>query len=224
MSDPQIYDHLDFDIIDYLPGHVFLKDAQSKYISTNQSFAKASGVEKKGQLLGQGDFEMPWLERESRKFVQDDKHVMHTEKPLLEIQETLMKRAVLTHKFPLFDPKRKVIGVLGMFFYLSKGQENQDSKLAHLLSLRNFNAITDPRKQFIAMGNELVCLTKREIDCAHLVLLGYSAKEMAHRLGISVYTVQIHIKNLKNKLKCNSRSMLVDKILSSDLVKVIINR
>lgn len=52
-------------------------------------------------------------------------------------------------------------------------------------------------------------LTARESDTLRLIARGYSYKEVADMLGVSVSTIQTHIKNMYRKLSVNSRSEAV---------------
>ena len=52
-------------------------------------------------------------------------------------------------------------------------------------------------------------LTPREREVVQLVAEGCTSKEVAHRLGISVKTVDTHRSNLMRKLRLHSVSQLV---------------
>lgn len=52
-------------------------------------------------------------------------------------------------------------------------------------------------------------LTGRETDTLRLIARGYSYKEVADMLGVSVSTIQTHIKHMYRKLSVNSRSEAV---------------
>ena len=52
-------------------------------------------------------------------------------------------------------------------------------------------------------------LTKREVDVLRLLALGYSNKETADELVVSVKTIQSHRANIKAKLNLRSRAQLV---------------
>src|ERR1700722_18287694 len=54
-------------------------------------------------------------------------------------------------------------------------------------------------------------LTKREVDVLLLVAEGLEDSGIAHRLGVSVATVQTHVKNMRRKAGTGSRAGLVSR-------------
>ncbi|HTI68329.1 MAG TPA: response regulator transcription factor [Candidatus Limnocylindria bacterium] len=56
-------------------------------------------------------------------------------------------------------------------------------------------------------------LTPREEEVLHQVAAGYHNKEIGDRLGISIETVRVHLKNIYEKLHVGSRSEAVAKFL-----------
>lgn len=63
------------------------------------------------------------------------------------------------------------------------------------------------KKRSIQLNNPL--LTKREVDIAELVVLGFSNKEIANKRCISETTVKSHIKNILRKKNAKNRTALV---------------
>lgn len=61
-------------------------------------------------------------------------------------------------------------------------------------------------------------LTRRERDCLLLVARGASNKEAARRLGLSIYTVEGHIKSVIRKLQATSRTGAVATALALGLL------
>lgn len=57
-----------------------------------------------------------------------------------------------------------------------------------------------------------VALTDREQAVLDLIVEGFPYKEIAHRLGLSVYTVNFHIRNIYGKLHVHSRAEAMAKL------------
>jgi DNA-binding CsgD family transcriptional regulator len=81
-------------------------------------------------------------------------------------------------------------GVLG-----SPAKQLDASAAPHTLNAKNFR-LSD------------TTLSARELEVGHLMLSGYSSKEIARRLGISVETIKVHRKHLYAKLNINSQHEL----------------
>lgn len=56
-------------------------------------------------------------------------------------------------------------------------------------------------------------LTVRELHCVDHLLLGKTGPEIAKALSLSPRTVETHLLNLKNKLSCNSKSELINRLI-----------
>ncbi len=57
-------------------------------------------------------------------------------------------------------------------------------------------------------------LTRRQSDCAHLILEGKTAEEIANTLHISKRTIEDHCSNINKKLGCKNRAELVVKLMA----------
>lgn len=64
---------------------------------------------------------------------------------------------------------------------------------------------------------EINPLTNREKDVVHGLVDGYSYKEIASDLDLSVETIRHHIKNIYSKLYVNSKSQVVAKSLRGEI-------
>jgi DNA-binding CsgD family transcriptional regulator len=74
---------------------------------------------------------------------------------------------------------------------------------------------------FLDNSNEDLFLTKREAECLFYLLHQKSAKEMGALLKISSRTVESYILKLKEKFKCKTKKELHEKLILSDLGRII---
>lgn len=65
---------------------------------------------------------------------------------------------------------------------------------------------------------EILEMTKRETECLRLIVEGHTVKKMARTLHISPRTLEIHIRNIKKKLHCNTR---IDILIKVEYLKLI---
>ncbi|NNG43705.1 response regulator transcription factor [Pseudoalteromonas sp. NEC-BIFX-2020_002] len=70
--------------------------------------------------------------------------------------------------------------------------------------------ITDSKMPLLSITK--IPLTKREVDIADLVVLGFSNKEIANMRWISETTVKSHLKNILRKADARNRTALVNKL------------
>lgn len=61
-------------------------------------------------------------------------------------------------------------------------------------------------------------ITEREMEVLRLIEEGYSNRQIAERLYISIHTVKTHVSSLLSKLDCNRRTQVVRK---AKLLKLI---
>jgi PAS domain S-box-containing protein len=106
-------------ILENFPGVVFWKDINSVYLGCNKNFSEAAGLKDTLEIVGKTDYELPWADTEAEAYRADDKNVMESRMPKLNIIETQLQFSgrlawFNTSKVPLYDVEGKVIGVLGV--------------------------------------------------------------------------------------------------------------
>ena len=57
--------------------------------------------------------------------------------------------------------------------------------------------------------NDHSYLTKREVECLQALYAGHNLKEIANQLGISLRTVETHLKHVKEKLRCSHAPAMI---------------
>ena len=84
--------------------------------------------------------------------------------------------------------------------------------------------IIDSEEEFNA--SSLECLTERELEVLHMVVLGDTNKDIAKKLYISEHTIKKHITNILNKLDMRNRKDLIiytkNKIIQNAKLKSVI--
>ena len=120
------------DLMAVLPGHVYWKDKEGKYLGCNDLQAKTLGLVSRDDIIGKTDFDLV-SEDEASMIRQNDIDVMTSqcsktleEKKLLPSGEVLI---YLSKKVPLKDPKNgEVCGILGISFDITM-QKNLEAQL-----------------------------------------------------------------------------------------------
>ena len=106
-------------ILDNIPQRVFWKDCDLKFIGCNQLLARDCGFASPSELVGKTDYDTVFRAH-AEMFRADDRHVMETDQPKLNYEETHLHADgrtmyLMTSKVPLHDKEGRVIGVLGTY-------------------------------------------------------------------------------------------------------------
>lgn len=133
---------------------------------------------------------------------------------------------VSLHTQPAYARKMIQSGAMG---YVTKNssQEEMFKAITEIHSNRKY--ICDEIKNILsdqALNNEeqasgLHLLSKRELDIISYLKKGYSSREIADQINISVKTVEVHRYNILRKLKLRNVAALVNYINNSQLATEI---
>ena len=107
------------DIIAKVPGFVFWKNTDLKLMGCNENFTRQVGCRQPQDIVGLTDHDLPWSAAQTEKFIQDDKHILQTGIPKLNIEEKQRQLngqdlTLLTSKVPLYADGQ-MAGVLGIY-------------------------------------------------------------------------------------------------------------
>ncbi|WP_042337583.1 sensor domain-containing protein [Paraburkholderia ferrariae] len=105
-------------VIDNIPQRIFWKDADSRYLGCNMTFARDAGLAYPEQVIGKTDEELPWRAYALRMQAQD-REVLESGLPNINFEDDLtidgVHKTTLTSKLPMLDGEGRVIGVIGSF-------------------------------------------------------------------------------------------------------------
>ncbi|TXT67642.1 MAG: putative Sensory transduction histidine kinase [Promethearchaeota archaeon] len=104
------------DILDAIPGLVFYKDKNNRFIQVNKYIADAHHITKE-QLIGKSLFEL-YPRKEAQKYWEDDLRVIESGKARLNIEERWQTEEgtkwINTSKIPYLDEEGNVKGIIGV--------------------------------------------------------------------------------------------------------------
>jgi len=111
-------------VLENVPACVFWKDRDSRYVGCNTRFANDAGCSSPDQLVGKTDFDLSW-KGQAELYRADDQAVMEAGIAKLNFEEpqttpdgeTIWLR---TSKMPLRDEGHQVIGILGVYEYITE--------------------------------------------------------------------------------------------------------
>jgi diguanylate cyclase (GGDEF)-like protein/PAS domain S-box-containing protein len=104
-------------LIDWLPDNVWVKDAASRFVISNNATAAQIGLAG-SDLIGKTDFELHPAEL-AAQFVADEQKIIRSGQPLIDHEEYVIdssgaKRWLLTTKVPLRDDRNEIFGLAGI--------------------------------------------------------------------------------------------------------------
>jgi PAS domain S-box-containing protein len=119
-------------VVDTIPQSIFWKNLNSEWVWGNARFVSDTGADSLEEIIGIDDFgsNVPWTRDQAEAFLRDDREVLQTGKPKLNIIEP-QRRAdgryawLHTNKVPLFDANGKVIGLIGTYEDISERTQEE---------------------------------------------------------------------------------------------------
>jgi len=123
-------------LIDHLPEHVFIQDAESRYILNNAAHLRSLGLSKPEQAIGKRAWDF-YPRETAEKCDADDQRVIQSGEALLDREEQFHDRETgawrwhLTTRVPLRDRQGKVIGLVGMSKDITD-RKQEEQKLLYL--------------------------------------------------------------------------------------------
>ncbi|HEY9681397.1 MAG TPA: ATP-binding protein [Oculatellaceae cyanobacterium] len=132
-------------VINTIPGCIWWKDKDSRYLGSNKKNASRAGFADPASIVGKSDRELVWKDQ-ADVFRQNDLRVMETNKPEYHIIERITladgRLAWLdTSKVPLHDADGNVVGTVGSYediterVLLEQQREDFMASLAHDLKV-----------------------------------------------------------------------------------------
>ncbi len=118
-------------LIDNLPDYIFVKDRQSRFVTTNAPHLGVLGAKRLEDVIGKTDFDFFSPELATGYFA-DEQAVMQTGCPLLNRREKTVTPAgevrwLLTSKIPYRDRNGNIVGVLGISRDITAIQEAEEA-------------------------------------------------------------------------------------------------
>lgn len=118
------------EMMDNLPGNVYWKDKQGKYLDCNKNTLKTFRLTSKQKILGRTDHE--FLPKALADLVRkNDRTIMKEKKSRLVEERGERKNKTihyLSYKAPFYDEKRKIIGIVGISFDITEVKMGEEEK------------------------------------------------------------------------------------------------
>lgn len=130
-------------VLESIPIRIFWKDADSRYLGSNRSFAEDAGFDEPAQLIGKDDYQMRWKQH-AKEYQRADQDVMLSGLSLLNYEklfayENNQQRWIRSSKVPLKNVDEEIIGVIGIYDDITElkqttFRENLRTKILEMLT------------------------------------------------------------------------------------------
>lgn len=120
-------------LLDHLQGcHVFAKDVQSRFVTTNAYHLQSLGVASLAEVVGKTDFDF-FSKEFAQKYYDDEQQVLATGQPLVDQEERMpdsegRERWFLTTKIPLRDADGRITGIMGISRDITERKQNEEER------------------------------------------------------------------------------------------------
>ena len=122
-------------LIDIVPGYIYVKDRESRFILANRAVASLMGAADPEDVIGKTDFDF-YADADAKNFYIDEQQVIKEEKPLVDREESFNTPEgqpgwIHTNKVPLRNLNGEIVGVVGMGLNITKrkAEERERKKL-----------------------------------------------------------------------------------------------
>lgn len=168
-------------LIDIVPGYIYVKDRDSRFILANKAVARLMGVKNPEELIGKSDFDF-YSDSDAENFLFDEQQIIKEEKPLVDKEESCYSpdgqlEWLHTNKVPLRNIDGEIIGTVGMGLNITKRKEAEQEReklkvqLLHAQKMETVGTLAgglahDLNNLFMGIQGHASLITT-EIDASH---------------------------------------------------------
>jgi PAS domain S-box-containing protein len=168
-------------LIDIVPGYIYVKDRESRFILANKAVASLMGAIDTEELIGKSDFDF-YSDSDAGNFRSDEQQIIKEEKSLVDKEESFYSpdgqlEWLLTNKVPLRNIEGEIIGIVGMALNITKRREAElereklKAQLLHAQKMETIGTLAgglahDLNNLFMGIQGH-ASLIKTEIDASH---------------------------------------------------------
>lgn len=216
-----------FGKISKLPGILlWQKNKDSIYTWCNTEYYEKLGFTKIEEIIGLSDRDLPCRAAELASTFRKEDLAVLAEKNSLHFLNIFQGKnnewsVLISTKSPYINEVKKITGILGYAVDVTSAFFN----MGHVLMKINVNGYDSSKATHsYHFSQELPLkktLTSRQTEVLFFLLRNKTAKEIACFLNVKPGTIEYHIKIIKEKFKCNTKSSLFEKAMEKGFINLI---
>jgi PAS domain S-box-containing protein len=150
-------------IVLQMPGYVYWKDKNFKYLFCNEPMANFFGFSSPDELIGRTDYDLGWSNTLVDEYRKVDEEIIKTGQARLGIQEVVRNHngkflCLNVNKMPFFNKKGDIIGIVGVSVDITAQKDaervqREAEKLQHENEIRKQRLIIEENKKLIALAH-----------------------------------------------------------------------
>lgn len=182
-------------IILTIPHYVFWKDRHLVYQGCNINFANMIGFNDPGDIIGKSDLELPWGKYTSDIYQEEDQYILSSGNPILDKEVPMLtnkgeEKLLSVSKVPLHDQANQIVGILGIYWDVTK-QKHQEAQL---------KALSQAKSRFIAnMSHDIRTPLTGMLGMANIILSKTDNPELKEAASYLVQATH-QLMNLLNEI------------------------
>jgi PAS domain S-box-containing protein len=165
-------------VMDNVPDYIYVKDTESRYLVSNNAFARLLGDVTPDEVVGKTVFEL-FPPEVARTYYADDQEVIRSGNPLLNKEDRPVNKEGrtiwnLTSKIPLRDGSGKIVGLVGL------GRDITERKQAEE-QIRTAYQQLETKNRLLQQATELAKQKAAEAEAANIAKSEFLAN-MSHEI------------------------------------------
>ncbi|MBL7113439.1 MAG: PAS domain-containing protein, partial [Bacteroidales bacterium] len=167
-------ENLLYTLIDNMPDFIYIKDAKSRFIISNQKIANVHGIKSPRLMKGKTDYD--FYPRElANKFYWDEQEIIASGKPLINLEEKGLNEKgegiyLSTTKIPLRNNQGEVIGIVGIGRDITARKKVEEKLVEHAEELQQANTLLEEKQEEIYQQSEELVVQAESLSLANLEL------------------------------------------------------
>ena len=156
-------------LVDNLPDcHIFVKDSESRFITTNLSHLQTLGAKNLDEVFGKTDFDL-FPEELAEQYHADEQGVLESGEPLFNRVEPVVdqrgeKKWYLTTKVPLRDGSGSIVGLMGMSRDITEHKQAEETLKQRNRELATLFEATTAISSNLSLGTVLQTVAEQMVS------------------------------------------------------------